>query len=126
MPVNNSQLGGRIVLVVEDEPLVGLEITETLSACGAQVVSASRVADAIKSVDLQRISSAVLDVKLGGEDCAVLCEHLSQRDIPFVFYSGYSTAPDGWQHVPIITKPGQLNQIVAAVERLCGSDQQAA
>jgi CheY-like chemotaxis protein len=124
--VEGERLGGCVVLVVEDEPLVGLELVETLSSCGARVVSACRVADAIKSVDLHQISAAILDINLGREDCSALCQNLSQRRIPFVFYTGYATAPDGWSDVPIITKPAQGTQIVDTVERLCRSHQEAA
>ncbi len=103
-----------------------MEVVETLTACGAHVVSACRVADAINAVELHQISAAVLDINLGGEDCPLLCQHLSQRHIPFVFYTGYTTPPDGWADVPIITKPAHGTQIVDAVERLCGSQQRAA
>ena len=90
--------------MVEDEPLVGLEIVEALAACGAHVISARR--------------------ELSGEDCLVLCQYLSERQIPFAFYTGYTTSPDGWSNVPIINKPA--HEIVDTVERLCGSHQQAA
>ena len=110
--MEKARLSDRIVLVVEDEPLVRLELVETLSSCGAHVLSACRVADAIKSIDLHKIAAALLDINLGGEDCSVLCEHLSQRKIPFAFYTGYVAAPDGWRDVPIITKPARRTQIV--------------
>ena len=112
--------------MVEDEPLLGLEAVETLTARGAHVVSAGRLADAVKAVGRYQISAAVLDINLGGENCSVLCQHLSQRQIPFVFYTGYPTPPDGWAHVPIITKPAHRTQIADAVERLCGPHQKAA
>src|SRR5262245_10076191 len=126
LAVANSRLHGCIVLVVEDEPLVGLEIVEALSACGAHALSASRVADAITAIDLHQIAAAVLDINLGGDDCSVLCKHLSQRQIPFVFYTGYAAAPDGWGYVPIIAKPAHPTQIVETVERQCRSNQEAA
>ena len=124
--MKGSQLAGRIILVVEDEPLVALEIVDTLTACGAHVVSASRVAEAVSSVDLHRIAAAVLDINLDGENGSVLCQHLSQREIPFLFYTGYATAPDGWRDVPIITKPGHGTHIVDTVERLWASHEHAA
>jgi DNA-binding response OmpR family regulator len=124
--VQISRLDGRLILVVEDEPLVGVEIIEVLTASGAHAVSARRVADAIKAVDLNHITAAVPDINLGGDDCSVLCQHLSQRRIPFVFYTGYAAAPDGWGYVPILTKPAYGTQIVDTVERLCRSHQEAA
>jgi DNA-binding NtrC family response regulator len=123
--VEDQRLGGRVVLVVEDEPLVGLEVVETLKASDAHVLSACRIADAIALIERHHISAAILDIKLGGEDRSVLCQHLSQRQIPFVFYTGYGTAPGGWHDVPIIPKPVHGTQIVDAVERLCGSHQGA-
>jgi DNA-binding NtrC family response regulator len=123
--VEKARLGGCVVLVVEDEPLVGLEVAEWLTASGSQVVSANRVTDAIAAVDRLWISVAILDIKLGGQECSVLCQHLSQRRIPFVFYTGYTAAPDGWSHVPIITKPASSEQVVDTVERLCESHQAA-
>jgi CheY-like chemotaxis protein len=123
--VDGSQLAGRTILVVEDEPLVALEVVAALKACGAHVVSASRVAEAVSSVALHEIVAAVLDINLGGEDCSVFCQHLSQLQIPFVFYTGYATAPDGWSNVPIITKPAHGTHIVDTVERLWASHQHA-
>jgi CheY-like chemotaxis protein len=121
-----QQLDGRVILVVEDETLLGLEIVEILAECGAHAVSARRVADAVEAIDLHHITGAVVDINLGEDDCTVLCHHLSNRQIPFVFYSGYAAAPDGWSNVPIIRKPAQRAQIVGAVERLCRSHQDAA
>jgi CheY-like chemotaxis protein len=124
--VDGSQLAGRTILVVEDEPLVALEVVAALKACGAHVVSASRVAEAVSSVALHKIAAAVLDINLGGDDCSGLCHHLSQHQIPFVFYTGYATAPDGWSDAPVITKPAEATLIVERVERLCQSHQEAA
>jgi CheY-like chemotaxis protein len=121
--VKRSKLAGHTILVVEDEPLLALEIVDALTACGAQVASASHVADAVSSVALHKIAAAVLDINVGGEDCLVLCRHLSQRQIPFVFYTGYAAAPDGWSNVPVITKPAQVTHVVDTVERLWASHQ---
>ena len=124
--MKGQRLGGCVILVVEDEPLVGLELVETLTASGAHVVSACRIADAIASVDRHQIKAAILDINLGGDDCSVLCQHLAQLRIPFAFYTGYATAPDGWRNVPIIQKPAHGTEIVDAAERLCGAHQRAA
>jgi CheY-like chemotaxis protein len=126
LAVESARLNGCVVLVVEDEPLVGLELVETLTANGAHAVSAGRLADAIRAVDQHRISVAILDIKLGGEDCSLLCQYLSQRQIRFVFYTGYTTPPDGWSDVPIINKPAHRAHIVDTIERLRGSHEQAA
>jgi DNA-binding response OmpR family regulator len=123
--MESSRIDGCVVLVLEDEPLVGLEIAELLSSAGAQVKLAGTLADAMASVDGLKISAAIVDINLGGQDCSVLCTRLSQRRIPFVFYTGYTAAPDGWSTVPIISKPASGELIVKTIERLCRSHQAA-
>ena len=70
--------------------------------------------------------AAVLDINLGDHDCTAVCEQLCKRDIPFLFYTGYSSTLAGWDDVPIVQKPAMPQEIVEAVERLCGSRQQVA
>ena len=96
-----------------------------LTARRAHVESARSVADALTALGQYKFSAAVLDINLDGDDCTVLCQSLSQRHIPFVFYTGYPTAPDGWNDVPIISKPAYGAQIVActnAVEPQAASE----
>ncbi len=112
-------LQGRVVLVVEDEPLVGLDIAAALKSKGAHVLAAHTVAHALTVVDRVKLSAAVLDIKLNGGDCSPVCERLSQRGIPFAFYTGYSNALNGWANAPIITKPALDTQIVDTVAALC-------
>jgi DNA-binding response OmpR family regulator len=124
--VEGDRLGGCIVLVVEDEPLVGLDIAEILTSAGAKVVSASTVAAAIRSAHSHDVSAAILDIRLAGEDSSPVCHHLSARGIPFIFYTGYSSALDGWADVAVLTKPTSPEKIVEAISNLCPSHQQVA
>jgi DNA-binding response OmpR family regulator len=119
-------LSGRVLLVVEDEPLVSLDIAQMLTASGAHVVSACRIADAIAAVDRIEVCAAILDINLGQEDCSPICRHLSERGIPFLFYTGYADPLKDWSGVPIVAKPASSQQVVDAVERLCNPHRQAA
>ena len=114
------------MLVVEDEPLVGIDLLDMLGAAGARVVSAKRAAEAIASADRFQVTAAVLDINLGDHDCAAVCAHLSKCNIPFLFYTGYSVPLADWTHVPLLQKPADPKLILEAVERLCGSQQHAA
>lgn len=116
-----SSLAGRVVLVVEDEPLVGLDVVEMLTAAGAHAVSANRAGEAIATIDRLRITAAVLDINLGDGDCATICKHLWERGIPFLFHTGYNAPLASWSHVPVVRKPAVPQDMLDAVERLCGS-----
>src|SRR5678816_1259548 len=103
--MEGRRLLGCTVLVVEDEPLVGLDLIDLLRAAGADVVSAKRSRDALTYLDCLRVTAAILDINLGDHDCGAVCEQLCKRDIPFFFYTGYSAALAGWDGIPIIQKP---------------------
>ena len=114
----HSLLAGRVVLVVEDEPLVGLDVADALSSCGAQVICVRSAVEALASVDRVKPSAAVLDINLGGHDCLPVCQYLSDRGVPFLFHSGYSKTFDGWSDAPLLAKPATPQQIIDAVANL--------
>ncbi len=121
--MGRSRLAGFVVLVVEDEPLVGLDLVDLLSAAGAHVISAKRGDEALSLVDRVRVAAAVLDINLGDHDCTTICQRLLDRGIPFLFYTGYLSGLEGWDNVPVIRKPAVPEDMVEAVQRLCGSIQ---
>ena len=45
--MKGQRLSGCVVLVVEDEPLVGIDLVDMLGAAGARVLSAKRADEAI-------------------------------------------------------------------------------
>lgn len=76
--------------------------------------------DALEAHQLARsadISAAILDIGLGGFDCAETCRALSRRGIPFAFYTGHRAAAvlSQWPDVPVLEKPATNQQIVACV-----------
>ena len=76
------------LLVVEDEPLIALDIECLLEKEGAIVFSASSVSRAIRLVEMSSLSAGVVDFRLGEDDAEPVCEALAQRQVPFVFYTG--------------------------------------
>jgi DNA-binding NtrC family response regulator len=117
----DASLDGHMILIIEDEPLIALDVAESLRDVGAQVATAMRLRDGLRIVDTQRISAAVLDFRLkDGADCRVICEQLTKRGVPFVLYTGYDGI-DGFPSVPIVMKPATRRQIVSAVFKLINS-----
>jgi CheY-like chemotaxis protein len=117
---NPNILHGRTVLIVEDEPLIALELREVLGEEGVSVFAATSSKKAIELIAAADISAAIVDVGLGVEDCSVVCHALDRRSIPFMFYTGNSAAAPlrAWPSVPTIIKPGTAAAIIAALTRL--------
>ena len=97
------------VLVVEDEFLLAYELETELTDAGATVVAtASTVDAALQQIDCQeRIDGAVLDVNLGGKSVYPVADRLVERNVPFVFTTGYdaSALPSRFKHVMKCEKP---------------------
>jgi DNA-binding response OmpR family regulator len=117
-----EKLKGARVLVVDDEILIALDIGESLAEAGAEILGACMtLAPALEIVHDGGVSAAVLDIRLGRETTEPLAMALSERGIPFLFYSGqvlpYSMR-ERWPGCVVLTKPAAQGALVAAVKAL--------
>jgi PAS domain S-box-containing protein len=111
----HSSTRGRI-LVVEDEPLVGMEIADALTEAGFTVLGpVSSNADALALVAVSGCDGAVLDVNLGRETSEPLAIKFRAEGVPFITLTGYAPdqTPESYQHAPVLTKP-ILTEILVA------------
>jgi DNA-binding response OmpR family regulator len=108
-------LHGRLVLVVEDEPLVALDVIQSLEGAGARVVSARTLATALRYAEDPDLSAAVLDHGLGDSDTSAVCTKLKERNIPFVLYSGYSKIEGDCKDGELVQKPASPDVLVATL-----------
>lgn len=77
------------VLVLEDEPLILMELCFALEDHGADPVSANTVAKALSALEDSAPDAAILDVNLGrGTTCEPVAKALRARGIPFLIHSG--------------------------------------
>jgi len=117
----SGPLAGRLILVVEDEPLVALDLRQILRAAGARVVSAGHVEAALFTTEHPELSAAVVDLHLrrGGNGAAV-GRRLRQLRVPFVIYTGYPSVliTSQWPDVPVLRKPADVGLVVDALARL--------
>jgi CheY-like chemotaxis protein len=114
---------GRI-LVVDDEPLLALDLSMDLETEGYEVVGpAGSISEALDLIARDGCDVGVLDVNLGGDTAEPIARDLMRRGIPFVIVSGYSRD----QQAPIfhdsilLTKPVEPGAVVQAVNELWGS-----
>ena len=110
-------LAGRSILIVEDEPLIALDVEVALHDVGAKVLSASHLRDGLHLAEHPGLSAAVLDLRLGHNDCTAICRRLSKLRVPFMFYSGYRGAHvyELWPNAPVLSRPANADRIVEAV-----------
>jgi DNA-binding response OmpR family regulator len=113
--VEKLALRGHSILLVENEPLIALDVQRSLQAAGANVLCACTLERALGLVDRAGLSAAVLDYGLTGGNCEPVCERLQQRGIPVVFYSGYPDLRQRFPDAVIIHKPAPLDDVTEAL-----------
>ena len=115
-----TSLSGHTILVVEDEPLIALDIVSGFERAGAAVSVARSLADARNLVEHDGISAAIVDFGLVDGDARELCARLDQKHIPFVLHSGYSHTGMASPPAAVVPKPANPDQLVDAVGQLLG------
>jgi DNA-binding response OmpR family regulator len=103
--MGSLSFAGCSVLVVEDEPLIALELRHAFEARGAYVFAAAQLAQALTLAEHPDLSLAVLDYRIGAKTSADVCRRLEARGIPFLFYSGYDDMLDYWPDAVVVNKP---------------------
>lgn len=111
-------LSGRRVLLVEDEPLIALDIRETLETHGMSVIGpAARLSDALDLAKKNPPDVAVLDVRLQADATTFpLADWLLEHSIPFFFQtSDPSLIGSRFRDVPVLRKPFQPDKLLAKI-----------
>jgi DNA-binding response OmpR family regulator len=113
-------LQGRLILVVEDQPIVALDIAHTFLQAGATVLRAATLQEGLSLAEHPQLTAAILDFGLGAEDAAPLCARLSERSVPFVIYTGYGEVPAACRNGIVVQKPAPPHTLLAALTQLLG------
>lgn len=109
-----ADLGGRRVLIVEDEGMVAMLLEDMLTELGHDVIATvNKLERAVQLIAETAIDFAILDVNLDGEHTYSLADLLRARDIPFVFATGYSSSglSQEWRSAPMLQKPFQAQEL---------------
>ena len=107
-----QSLAGQTILVVEDEPLITLELEHALAEAGARVLLGAH------HTHEPSLSAAVLD-----SSRATVTQHLAERQLPFIFYSGRPASEfKAWPNAPVVGKPSKAEAIIEALVRLLDAD----
>lgn len=110
------------VLVVEDEALVAMHITDILDSAGFDVVGpCATVAEALSLLDQPSCcDAAILDAQLRNESALPVAERLAKLHIRFVVATGYHRGQllGELALAPIIAKPIDAKQLVRQLRKM--------
>ncbi len=98
------------ILVVEDEPLIVMDISMTMRT-DRQVRHAKLLVE-------HDGTAAILDHALPDGDSTSLCTRLAERGIPYLMYSGFKTLDNACKGAPHLMKPASHEQLLNAMEGL--------
>jgi CheY-like chemotaxis protein len=115
-------LEGLGVLVVEDEPLIALDLTDELVARGAKVIGPAATVDgALSLVDAHAVDGAILDVRLRTELVFPVADALLARKVPFIFATAYQREHlQDYTHIEAYHKPAPAVDIVHLLAGVMG------
>jgi CheY-like chemotaxis protein len=109
-----TDYSGLRVLIVEDEGFVAMMIEDMLEElCCELAGSVGKLANACEMASKAEIDFAILDVNLDGQPVFPVAEILRDRDIPFMFSTGYGVSgiPREFSGFPVLGKPFSLDEL---------------
>ena len=125
--------GGRIdaptILVVEDEPMIRLDVAEGLREFGFHVYEASDGVEALQILGQTSVNLVFSDVQMPGKlDGFDVARHVrsSLPQVPIVLTSGFvrpdAAPPDLADLAPLVAKPYNLGQLVERFRAALGAN----
>jgi CheY-like chemotaxis protein len=118
---SSGKLAGMRFLIVEDEPLVALELVDGLTVAGVDVVaSVGESKEALDVIESSQFDAALLDGNLNGQRVDEIAAALTRHCVPFAFVSGYGrdSLPLAFREVALLNKPFSQSQVLETAERL--------
>lgn len=115
------QLRARI-LVVEDEPIVGMDIEAILSDAGLHVVGpVASSTEALGLIHPGEVDCALIDFVLSDGDAGEVIAKLKNHSMPFAFVTGMShdAIPEAYGNIPTVGKPFSAAELLNCVRTIC-------
>lgn len=108
-----------LILIVEDDPIIGMMLQDMLEEIGCRHVGpAGSVAAALALLEATPdVDGALLDCNLAGEKVWPVADRLLARRLPFVFSTGYGEAGVAarFAGAPVLAKPYSVSALERAL-----------
>jgi DNA-binding response OmpR family regulator len=118
---NTAQISTKRILVVEDDPLMGLLLRDMLELFGYDVAPIpTLIEDALNLISYEPFDAAILDINLRGWNSYELADELKAMNKPFMFSTAYPqhTLPLPYQRCKLLQKPYDINELKLELESL--------
>lgn len=117
----------RVVLLVEDDPVLRDAMTRHLKLRGYAVVPLANARDAEEVLSFMRPSAIIVDYRLPDTHATALLDRglRAHPDAPVVMISGFSEAAEAAaaRGIPFVKKPFEIDTLFAAFEPLMAGPQ---
>jgi len=123
-PLERS-LGGRSILIVEDDSVLATDLTALLREAGCRaVLPTTSIGAALSTMVHYLVDAAILDVNVQNEWVFPVAHALAAAGIPFVFLTAYAadSIPPEHRGRPFLNKPHQPEVLLATVSGLVGAN----
>lgn len=110
------------VLVVEDEPLIGMDIEDAVQGLGHEVVGPiAELDEALGMATVEILGCAILDVNILGGRSYPVADMLMKRGVPLLLLTGYRevTLPVRMHDEARLPKPFTDAQLEKEIRDLC-------
>jgi len=110
------------VLVVEDEPLIGMDIEDAVGELGHEVVGpVAELDEALDLATIEALGCAILDINIRGGHSYPVADALLKRGLPVLLLSGYGeqTLPERLHEQARLPKPFTGAQLDKEIRDLC-------
>jgi hypothetical protein len=108
-------LQGERHLIIEDEPLIALDLQATIER-ETRVVLAHTMVEALRYADYGSQSAGVRDFRLGSNNADPVCEALTRRDVPLIFTGLSGALLERWAATPVEPKPAAPETVTGALK----------
>ncbi|RTL62521.1 MAG: response regulator [Hyphomicrobiales bacterium] len=110
----SMSLRGLSILILEDEPLIALDLARAFRAEEAQATLASSIEAGARLLESRRFDACVLDLWLKGRYVDGLIKVIDRKAIPYVIYSGWSLPAD-LRSAIYVPKPKPADDVIDAI-----------